>query len=71
MPFRAFLGLGVTMDHPLRFVSASVTVLAVLADVSARRLERRILVPALAWTAKPSVHSFWSSSSRSPRMCGR
>ena len=50
MPFRAFLGLGVTMDHPLRFVSASVTVLAVLADVSARRLERRIPVPALAWT---------------------
>ena len=51
MPFRAFLGLGVTMDHPLRIVSASVTVLAVLADVSARRLERRIPVPALAWTA--------------------
>jgi len=50
MPFRAFLGLGVTMDHPLRFVSASVTVLAVLADVSARNLEDRVSLPMGAWT---------------------
>jgi hypothetical protein len=51
MPFRAFLGLGVTMDHPLRFVSASVTVLAVLADVSARKLEYKVALPVFVWTS--------------------
>ena len=51
MPFRALLGLGVTMDHPLRFISGAVSLLAVLADVSARRLEYRISLPIPLWTA--------------------
>ena len=50
LPFRALLGLGVTMDHPLRFISGAVTILAVLADVSARRLEYRVSAPVPIWT---------------------
>ncbi len=41
LPFRALLGLGVVMDHPLRFISGAITVLAVLADVGCRGLEGR------------------------------
>lgn len=51
MPFRALLGLGVTMDHPLRFISGAVSLLAVLADVSASRLEHRVSLPIPLWTA--------------------
>ena len=50
LPFRALLGLGVTMDHPLRFISGAVTILAVLADVSARKLESRFSAAAPVWT---------------------
>ena len=42
LPFRALLGLGVVMDHPLRFISGAVTVLAVVADVGCRQLETRV-----------------------------
>ena len=42
LPFRALLGLGIVMDHPLRFISGAVTVLAVLADVGCRGLEERV-----------------------------
>jgi hypothetical protein len=51
LPFRALLGLGVAMDHPLRFISGAVTILAVLADVSARKLEYRVPLPVVIWTA--------------------
>ena len=50
LPFRSILGLGVTMDHPLRFICGAVSILAVLADVAVRRLENRVPIPALAWT---------------------
>lgn len=50
LPFRALLGMGVTMDHPLRFISGAVTILAVLADVSARKLEYRVPAPTAVWT---------------------
>lgn len=50
LPFRALLGLGVTMDHPLRFISGAVTILAVLADVSARKIEHRVPIPSAIWT---------------------
>ena len=55
LPFRSIIGLGVTMDHPLRFVCGAVSVLAVLADVAVRRLERWVPVPALVWTAVMST----------------
>ncbi len=51
LPFRAVMGLGVTMDHPLRFICGAVSVLAVLADVAVRRLEYRVSLPASGWTA--------------------
>ena len=50
LPFRALLGLGVAMDHPLRFICGAVTVLAVLADVATRKLEHRVPLPVIAWT---------------------
>jgi hypothetical protein len=51
LPFRALMELGVTMDHPLRFICGAVSVLAVLADVSIRKLESRISLNPRAWTA--------------------
>ena len=42
LPFRALLGLGVVMDHPLRFISGAATVLAVLADVGSHKFIKRI-----------------------------
>jgi len=51
LPFRALLGLGVAMDHPLRFICGAVTVLAVLGDVATRKLEHRVSMPVVAWTA--------------------
>jgi hypothetical protein len=45
LPTRALLGLGVALDHPLRFISGAVSLLAVLADVSARKLEYRAPLP--------------------------
>ena len=51
MPFRAVMGLGVTMDHPLRFICGAVGVLAVLADVAVRKLETRVAIPWVGWTA--------------------
>jgi len=50
LPFRALLGMGVVMDHPLRFISGAVSVIAVLADVASRQLEDRVPVPVTAWT---------------------
>ncbi len=55
LPFRAFLNLGVTMDHPLRFISGAVTLLAVLADVSAKHLERRLPGPTVLWVSVIAV----------------
>jgi len=51
LPFRALLGLGVAMDHPLRFICGAVTVLAVLGDVATRKLEHHVPMSAMAWTA--------------------
>ena len=51
LPFRALLGLGVAMDHPLRFICGAVTVLAVLGDVATRKLEHRVGLPVIAWTS--------------------
>ncbi|MAY82258.1 MAG: hypothetical protein CL930_15940 [Deltaproteobacteria bacterium] len=50
LPFRWVLGFGVVMDHPLRFISGAVTVLAVLADVTAKKLEGKIVLPRAVWT---------------------
>ena len=51
LPFRWILGFGVVMDHPLRFISGAVTILAVLADVTAKKLEGKIVLPASVWTS--------------------
>lgn len=46
LPFRALLGLGVSMDHPLRFVGGALTALAGLADAALpARGRRRWLAP--------------------------
>ena len=81
MPFRALLGLGVTMDHPLRFVAAAVTILAVFADITAARMAERIPRHAAAATAllvvgvvfeqlvlAPNVWPLESSSGDLPRV---
>ena len=49
LPFRALLGLGVVMDHPLRFISGAVTVLAVLADVGCQQFVQRFKAKAPLW----------------------
>jgi hypothetical protein len=51
LPTRALLELGVALDHPLRFISGAVSLLAVLADVSARKMEGHVALPAPVWTA--------------------
>jgi hypothetical protein len=51
LPFRALLGLGVAMDHPLRFICGAVTVVAMLGDLATRKLEERVPMPVIAWTA--------------------
>ena len=50
LPFRILLGLGVVMDHPLRFISGAVTVIAMLADVGARHLEEKVPGNGWIWT---------------------
>jgi hypothetical protein len=68
LPFRTFLNLGVTMDHPLRFISGAVTLLAVLADVSARKLERYLPVPVFVWTATATGLIVWEHLAWAPNV---